>query len=93
MNQAVPHTLEITVVPDWRTKYGIFGAEKSDAPDATTAVKILELIRGIKMKRAVSLEEKIKPSREDGGFQPLKREVVDVDARLTQLRDMAPGHS
>lgn len=93
VNQAVPHTLEITVVPDWRTKYGIFGAEKSDAPDATTAVKILELIQGIKMKRAVSLEERIKPSREDGGFQPLKREVVDVDARLTQLRDMAPGHS
>jgi len=87
----VEQTLDFEVVPDWLTRDGVFGAGRSDANDDANVIEMLRLLREIKKKRSVLVEENIKPG-DGGGFQPLEKMEVDVDARLAQFQELAPGH-
>lgn len=75
----VQHTFEFQIVPDWTTKHGVFGGGRRDVDDVTNVMEMLILLRKIKKRRSVMVEEKVKPD-DEGGFRPLIRVEVDVEA-------------
>lgn len=67
--------LEFIVTPDWKTKYGIFGAGSSDItfPEKRRALQIASQLEAVKASRAVRVEEHVKSSATG------KLERVDVN--------------
>lgn len=74
-------TLDFEVMPDWRTKYGVFQEDMTDANSNTNYREIVELLKMVKKRRTVLVEERIKPRGEGGGFRPLTKVKVDLGVR------------
>jgi len=79
-------TFGFIVVPDFLTRDGIFGVQRSDAKYVADVIEMLKLLVETTKKRSVFVEEYIRPT-EEGGYPPLEKVEVDVNARLAQLRE------
>lgn len=78
----IRQTFDFEVVPDWRTKYGVFQADFTDANDDTNLLEMLQLLNMVGKTRTVLIEEYIKPRGRGGDFLPLTKVKVDLDPRL-----------
>lgn len=82
--------LEFILHPDWRTKYGIFQAGRTDAKDGKAIlVEIAALLQSVKRTRIVKVEEKVFSDE----LGRLKTRQVDVDALIASLAGRFPGSS
>ena len=81
--------LEFIVTPDWKTKYGIFGAGSSDITfhEKRRALQIASQLEGVKATRAVRVEECVK-SLATG---KLERVEVDIE-RWIPFSVVNPGN-
>jgi hypothetical protein len=72
--------LEFIVHPDWRTKYGIFQAGRTDAEDGK-AIEMAALLQSVRRTRIVEVEEKVFSDE----LGRLETRQVDVDGLIASL--------